>query len=1792
MNHLQIGDVVWVPHATEAWVYGTIIVKENKSIVAKTSDGDEVTVNKNELHLVEKCGRHLDLDVENLVELEELSEGAILHHVRKRFRKKAIYTHVGAILVAVNPFEWLDIYQKSHMMKAMNNIHLNPFPHVFFTAAVAFNQLRRNRSNQSVLISGESGAGKTETTKKVLSFLATMAPSAKSLKNNSKTTSKTSSKTTGSTNVEEVGIEEKILQSNPLLESLGNAKTLRNDNSSRFGKWMKVGFNSDSAIHGCEIVNYLLEKSRVVWQTKGERNYHIFYFLLAGADESLQRRLCISDTTPANYHYLNTSGCVSVAGIDDKDSFIEVIDALNTMQCSADFIWNLLSLVSATLHLGNVIFHRVQSSGGNDEAHIDRESFKHVNYIAKLLCVDKEELKFCLSEKSVKMGKDTTNIKFTPEQAVDSRDTVAKTIYSKLFDNVVGTINQLLGGAMITATEEEKKKHLVIGILDIFGFEVFDTNSFEQMCINYSNEKLQLHFNEVIFESEMKLYESEGIPTDRVEFLDNSGCVELIEGKPIGVIALLEDECALGSGNDISFLNKVSKAFNTTKSPQTAKASMFFVRDMEADNLFSVKHFAGAVKYTVDNFLEKNKDTMSRSMKKCLSESTNPFISSMFLADIKTEEEASKHGRRKGKHTLGTQFRDSLIGLVDALRNTDPHFIRCIKPNHQKSPGLLDGPLSLRQLRYAGLFEAIRIRKSGFAFRSNHDIFVRQYCIIQDEVFRLFVPSAKSKKSFLKDKMPKFMKDMQDSDFNSDSEDDDDVSVSKSKASSKQSKQSSKAEKGLDHTALAIKLLETAGRLGIVDGDTAHVGTTKVFIKENRQVMALDRRVAALNEKYRIILQSWFRMVTMRCKYYTVLYEVRMRSRYLAAQKRLEARQEAIRAAEKEAAKRAELQRRRVAIVHMQRWLRGCHLRLQVRKLTSLIRLRRMMECNDKDGILACTKDMRLSRLLDNISKFRNMGSVFARFKREVSFAKQLIKLLDAQDLCLKKLREATIHFDLQSLQQWLQEANNLKINLNLPIVSAAERCRIRLQAKKNIMSEMVTYLQNELENFSKFFRRKSVIFVPNISIAHSSNTNSVGTRENEGYENNESNIITSASTSTSTTNINHRNSQLHQGMKRDAAIALTLELEASEMSYDVLGYSEDLIFDARRLGIDTDLTNRLERQVKVTHRLVVARDLLRRAITTVNEFDIHRGMRLIVHIRKQSDSHNFADYEIRAAIHLLKLIAVEEELYPESKGIFLKFDDAALDSKFEERVFATLDSVYDRLVPLKINHHRDIIPRVQKDRMPPLLLALLEYCLHGEGDESLLTELGIDKNNGRPNLKATSTTTWLDHSSSSKSSSKNNSPDKKSQGNLNIFSTTSTTSKRELFKFIMTHVANHDTLRELFTPESVRKLDPYSSDEGWSGGNGLDALDDMNSVISGISGGTDMTDSNATFDKDGHIQAASSHRLSSKNPLVAKALEAKKLKAEKNLKSGKVWTSDHFEMSLRYFKWSKALSLWDSTSSNNIGNTVAHMNEIVDSNVQETASVASSYSRSPSIVAFGSSRSSPNYMKAIHNTSPHSNTSNSGSKIYKGNSTSSNTNNNRNSSSNSSESPSKKTTTTTNTTTTPSRDRREIFGFKIGPSRARCVDIINHATANEPLLYSNNGHSGIGGDASISSNNNVRRNKMVDAQDVSDHSSQYSSPSKKNYTISSNSSTISSLTSPTTNTAINNIMNINNISEIGTSKNPNFQNSFRFVGLGYVNTKLPGEESLDGLVQRCFQELEIGSVNYSLQASSSLGSN
>lgn len=486
---------------------------------------------------------------------------------------------------------------------------------------------------------------------------------------------------------------------------------------------MKVCFEKNFRIQGCEIINYLLEKSRVVSQSLNERNYHIFYQLLAGSDSNMKQRLFLSH--PNDYNYLNTSQCIHIENVDDSAEFKDTLQAMATLQFSNTTIENIFRILSGILLLGNVGYVTPPNS---DACNIDQNTLNHLQHCADLFLVNRDMFTYSLVEKKVQMGRGSIiSIKLNAVQAVDNRDTLAKTLYSNLFDYVIHRVNMTL------KNEDVNNNLYSIGILDIFGFEVFELNSFEQLCINFANEKLQAHFNEVIFDYEKLLYEEESVPLEHILFEDNSACVNLLEGKPYGVFVLLEEECSLGNATDLTFISKLEKTFGANK----PHANKYFLKHKTKPEIFTVLHFAGGVEYNVTAFLEKNKDNLSLTCKEVMEQSQIPLVVELFMErdkDTGMPVVASGNGRDNkkaaAKTTLGMQFRNQLIGLISNLKVTEPHFIRCIKPNHLKKPNILQGTLALCQLKYAGLFEAIRIRKSGFAYRVSYAVFANTYSII------------------------------------------------------------------------------------------------------------------------------------------------------------------------------------------------------------------------------------------------------------------------------------------------------------------------------------------------------------------------------------------------------------------------------------------------------------------------------------------------------------------------------------------------------------------------------------------------------------------------------------------------------------------------------------------------------------------------------------------------------------------------------------------------------------------------------------------------------------------------------------------------------------------------------------------------------------------------------------------------------------------------------------------------------------------------------------------------------
>ena len=696
----------------------------------------------------------------DLVELEAYSEGAILHQTRWRFARDQIYTYVGKILVAVNPYRPLDVYGTLRMARAQQGCGgrhgggggggagagggVKPEPHVYSIGAAAYASLVSDGKSQSVLISGESGAGKTETTKYILQFLVYAAGQG--------------AVALSATSAEGRGVDSGIVGSNPILEAFGNAKTRRNDNSSRFGKWMQIAFSRAGALQGCRITNYLLEASRVASPGAGERSYHVFYALLAGAAREHRarwdlppKRDALGEVQPVDpcehFGSLRGTGCVSVKGVDEGARFDEVVGAMAALGFGVEQQLQIFQVVSALLHLLNVGFlkgvRRRESIAmigpGTDRADgCDVTNFAAMGSASQLLGVSEMQLAHGLTmvrrrieRRGSSVAIDMTYSPLPVRTAEHNRAAMAKVIYSKLFDWLVTRINDKL------SSKEPPALH--IGVLDIFGFEVFDTNYFEQLCINYANEKLQQHFNACIFKMELDMYREEEVPCDEITFVDNQACLDMLDRRPLSIFAMLDEEVKVTGGSDATFTSKLHRTFAETK-----PAHDHYIRNPKVPMSFGVRHFAGDVSYTTEGILDKNRDKLPADLQQLLQESTMPLVASLFpppeeLAPEPVVPGAPRYntpsGARRGAApkkttTIVSQFQQQLRALMASLQPTLPHFVRCIKPNGSQAPMKWEGVLCLRQLKYAGLFEAIKIRKAGFAFRIPHADFWRRYVVL------------------------------------------------------------------------------------------------------------------------------------------------------------------------------------------------------------------------------------------------------------------------------------------------------------------------------------------------------------------------------------------------------------------------------------------------------------------------------------------------------------------------------------------------------------------------------------------------------------------------------------------------------------------------------------------------------------------------------------------------------------------------------------------------------------------------------------------------------------------------------------------------------------------------------------------------------------------------------------------------------------------------------------------------------------------------------------------------------
>ncbi|XP_026154272.1 LOW QUALITY PROTEIN: myosin VIIAa [Mastacembelus armatus] len=689
---LQQGDYVWLDLKSgrefEVPIGAVVKLCDSGQIQVVDDEGNEHWISPQNATNIKPMHPTSIHGVEDMIRLGDLNEAGILRNLLIRYREKLIYTYTGSILVAVNPYQLLPIYTADQIRLYTNKKIGEMPPHIFAIADNCYFNMQRNNRDQCCIISGESGAGKTESTKLILQFLAAISG-------------------------QHSWIEQQVLEANPILEAFGNAKTIRNDNSSRFGKYIDIHFNKRGAIEGAKIEQYLLEKSRVCRQAHDERNYHVFYCMLKGMSTDEKKKLGLSKAT--DYTYLTIGNCTVCDGRDDMKEYSNIRSAMKVLMFTDRENWEISKLLAAILHLGNLRYE-ARTYDNLDACEVVRSP--HLSTAATLLEVDGKDLMNCLTSRTLITRGETVSTPLSMEQALDVRDAFVKGIYGRLFVWIVEKINAAI---YKPPSSQPKALRRSIGLLDIFGFENFTVNSFEQLCINFANENLQQFFVRHVFKLEQEEYNLEHINWQHIEFTDNQDALDMIAIKPMNIISLIDEESKFPKGTDSTMLNKLNfqHKLNTNYIPPKNNY----------ETQFGIQHFAGVVYYETRGFLEKNRDTLYGDIIQLVHSSKNKFIKQIFQADVAMGAET-----RKRSPTLSSQFKRSLELLMRTLSVCQPFFVRCIKPNEYKKPMLFDRELCVRQLRYSGMMETIRIRRAGYPIRYTFVEFVDRYRVLMPGV--------------------------------------------------------------------------------------------------------------------------------------------------------------------------------------------------------------------------------------------------------------------------------------------------------------------------------------------------------------------------------------------------------------------------------------------------------------------------------------------------------------------------------------------------------------------------------------------------------------------------------------------------------------------------------------------------------------------------------------------------------------------------------------------------------------------------------------------------------------------------------------------------------------------------------------------------------------------------------------------------------------------------------------------------------------------------------------------------
>uniref|UniRef100_W5L9M3 Myosin, heavy chain b n=1 Tax=Astyanax mexicanus TaxID=7994 RepID=W5L9M3_ASTMX len=693
---------VFVTDSKELYVKGIIQSREGGKATVKTEAGQSVTVKDDQVFPMNppKFDK-----IEDMAMMTHLNEASVLYNLKERYAAWMIYTYSGLFCVTVNPYKWLPVYNQEVVVAYRGKKRQEAPPHIFSISDNAYQFMLTDRENQSILITGESGAGKTVNTKRVIQYFATIAVSGDKKKELA-----ASGKMQGT-------LEDQIISANPLLEAFGNAKTVRNDNSSRFGKFIRIHFGTSGKLSSADIETYLLEKSRVTFQLSAERSYHIFYQIMSNKKPELIETLLIT-TNPFDFPFVS-QGEISVASINDSEELLATDSAVDILGFTVEEKIGIYKLTGAVLHYGNMKFKQKQR-----EEQAEPDGTEDADKAAYLMGLNSADLLKALCYPRVKVGNEYVTKGQTVQQVYNSIGALSKSVYEKMFLWMVIRINQML--------DTKQPRQFFIGVLDIAGFEIFDFNSLEQLCINFTNEKLQQFFNHHMFVLEQEEYKKEGIEWEFIDFgMDLAACIELIE-KPMGIFSILEEECMFPKASDTTFKNKLyDQHLGKTiifQKPKLVKG--------KAEAHFSLVHYAGTVDYNISGWLDKNKDPLNETVVQLYQKSALKLLAFLYSSYASTEAGGKKATKKKGSsfQTVSALFRENLGKLMTNLRSTHPHFVRCLIPNETKTPGVMQNHLVIHQLRCNGVLEGIRICRKGFPSRILYGDFKQRYKVLNASV--------------------------------------------------------------------------------------------------------------------------------------------------------------------------------------------------------------------------------------------------------------------------------------------------------------------------------------------------------------------------------------------------------------------------------------------------------------------------------------------------------------------------------------------------------------------------------------------------------------------------------------------------------------------------------------------------------------------------------------------------------------------------------------------------------------------------------------------------------------------------------------------------------------------------------------------------------------------------------------------------------------------------------------------------------------------------------------------------